>query len=127
MLSKIQEQIKKFIRVDSTDDTKLRIDFDSMCGYLLSVENRSFSPRELEKALNKELEKAKGLPVSDKVFDAIAVYIDKKTLWLQKQDVLERYKRQEEIKWVNQVATPEERAERMAEVYRRRAKRVSNQ
>jgi hypothetical protein len=47
---------------------------------------RTFSPFELERALTKELKKVEGAVLDKSVFDAIAIYIDKKTLWLQQED-----------------------------------------
>lgn len=127
MSQKIQENLKKFIRVDSTDNSKLRINFDGLCQYLLTNENRAFSPRDLERALSSELKKLEGQELSPAAFEAIAKYIDLKTIWLQKNDIIEKNKRLEELKWVNEVKTPEERYERMAEIYRRRAKRDSSE
>jgi len=120
---RIQKNLKTFIRVDTKDPTQLRLNFDGLCKYLIDQESRKFSPKDFEKALVKQLKKVEGHEISPDVFNAIAKYIDEKTLWLQNRQIKEKQLRLEEMSWVNEVKTPEGRRERMAEVYRNRSER----
>lgn len=122
----IKQEIKRFISIREADQGKLHIDFDNMCALLYGRCNIKFSPAELEKSLRAELPKAQGYPVSEQLFDAIAEYVYKKAKWLELMDKEDQDLRQEEIQWVNQTVSQDEKSERMAEVYRRRAERRSN-
>lgn len=119
----LTQEIKQFIRTDTTNDSKLRIDFDRMCINILSKFKVEFSQSELERSLVVELKKLEGELISDEIFDAISLYVAKKVIWLHMQNKKDQDIRTKEIRWVNEVTNPQERSERMAEIYRRRTKR----
>lgn len=124
---RIQKNLKTFIRVDTKDPTQLRINFDGLCKYLIDQENRRFSPKDFEKTLVQQLKKVEGHEISPGIFSAIAKYIDEKTIWFQNNNIKEKEVRLEEMRWVNEIKTPEGRRARMAEVYRIRSERDPDQ
>jgi hypothetical protein len=133
MVKEILEGIKQFISIDRKDPTKLRINFDEMCIYLVQVHKRKFSPMRLERALNNQIEKHLiGRTITPEVFTGIALYIDKKTKWLALKDREHEALRAEESAWIREAA--KESAEsgdkteylaRISEVRRRRLERGS--
>jgi hypothetical protein len=81
----IANQILEYIRPDGAGS--LRIDFDNMCAFLLSTK-RNFSPAQLERAVQKELEdKIVGKILSPEIFHAIAVFIERMTRYLAYKDL----------------------------------------
>ena len=127
--------IKEFITIDVKNPGKLRINFDQMCIYLLQVHNRKFSPMKLEKALTSQIDKHLiGREYTPDVFTALAIYVDKKTLWLALKATEHEAYRKEESKWIREAAqssvetgNQDEYNARISEVRRRRIERNSEE
>jgi hypothetical protein len=74
------------------------VDWDNMCTYLLRVSKRSFSPIELERAFNTQVnKKVVGKPITHELLPALAKYIEEMTRYLQYKDFEAERKRNEKV------------------------------
>jgi hypothetical protein len=91
----IQNKLLNFIRIDL--ENNLRINWDDMCSYLLRS-GRKFSPAQLERSFNKEVEsKVVGRPVTSVLFPSLCKYIEEMTRYLEFKDIETEQRRHAEV------------------------------
>lgn len=84
VLKKIPEKLLlPYVKLDPTVIGSLRINFDSLCQYLMQYHARSFSVAEFEKMLRDQLNrKLLGKPITPEALEAICRYIDDLSVYL---------------------------------------------